>query len=65
MNDQLDLEMKSAPNIPDFIDGQRDCKEGNQADSKRSESYHRGYAAEYQLEANMEAKSNEQERINC
>jgi hypothetical protein len=61
----IEYDKQQAPNVPDFVDGMRDCEKGNQADPDRSDSYQRGYAAEYQLEANMEGKSDEQERIYC
>jgi hypothetical protein len=57
----IEYDKQDAPNVPDFIDGQRDCKDGNQADPNRSESYQRGYAAEYQHEMNLEGVSREQE----
>jgi hypothetical protein len=41
-NDKIDLF--------DFIRGQHDCREGVPHKSGMSESYDRGYSAEYQLE---------------
>ena len=38
------------PIVAEFIDGQRDCRDGIPHQS-RSESYDRGYAAQYELEA--------------
>jgi len=40
----------STPNICDFIDGERDCKQGKDADPKRSENYQRGYGFQYGIE---------------
>lgn len=40
----------ATPNIADFIDGERDCKKGLPADSKRSEDYQRGYGFRYEME---------------
>jgi hypothetical protein len=37
------------PIVAEFIDGQRDCRDGVEHQS-RSESYDRGYAAQYELE---------------
>jgi hypothetical protein len=48
----IEYDKQQAPNVPDFVDGMRDCEKGNQADPDRSDSYQRGYAAEYQLEQN-------------
>ena len=39
----------------DFLAGQRDCEQGVPHDSDKSESYNRGYAAQYQHEQNMDA----------
>jgi hypothetical protein len=42
--------LPKTPNISDFADGQRDCKEGKEADMTRSDDYIRGYDVQYQLE---------------
>ena len=44
-------EIAQAQPMDNFIDGQRDCKEGKQP-SSGSEDYLRGYGAQYQLEEN-------------
>jgi hypothetical protein len=35
--------------IDDFLAGQQDCRNGKEADPKRSENYQRGYGFEYGL----------------
>lgn len=37
----------------DFIQGQKDCRDNGEAKENMSESYYRGFAAQYQLEQNM------------
>jgi len=37
-------------NINDYLDGQKDCENGTPHKAGRSESYDRGYAAQYELE---------------
>lgn len=37
-------------NVSDFIDGQRDCREGKEHIEGKSESYDRGYMNQYHLE---------------
>jgi hypothetical protein len=44
-------------NIIEFVNGQKDCKEGNPHKAGMSESYDRGYAVQYELEQIMEAQS--------
>ena len=34
----------------DFLEGARDCREGNPAREDKSQDYYRGYGAEYELE---------------
>lgn len=53
------IESNSGYDTFDFTAGMLDCREGRQADPKRSESYQAGYAAEYQL---TEINSKEAER---
>jgi hypothetical protein len=45
-------EIKSAD---DFLRGQKDCQEGIPAKQEQSTDYQRGYATEYQHQANMDA----------
>ena len=40
-------------NINDFIEGQRDCKEGNAPKENPSDNYLSGYNFQYQLEQSM------------
>jgi hypothetical protein len=42
-------------NADDFLKGQRDCEKGAVHQSGKSESYDRGYAAQYQHEQNLSA----------
>lgn len=54
--------MSSELDINDFIRGQWDCSNGVPHQSGKSESYNRGYAAEYQKEQNETAISEMMER---
>ena len=38
------------PSLNDFIDGERDAKEGKPANESRSEDYQRGYGFQYQMD---------------
>ena len=40
-------------NADEFIQGQKDCKEGKQTTGNESDDYLRGYAAQYNLEQIM------------
>lgn len=46
----------SNESITDFIDGQRDCREGLPANPERNEAYQQGYGYEYAM---AEIKSNQ------
>ena len=37
----------------DHLDGQRDCKEGREAQKGREDAYYDGYGAQYELEQVM------------
>ena len=37
--------------VMDFIDGQKDCRDGVEHQSGKSEDYDKGYAAQYELDA--------------
>lgn len=41
------------PSLTDFIDGERDAKEGKPEDTSRSEDYHRGYGFQYGMDEVM------------
>ena len=46
-------------NSCEFIRGQKDCKNGLPHRENQSESYDRGYAAQYQLEQVLDARTTE------
>ena len=48
--------------IKDFIEGQRDCRDGYPAKWGASGSYNSGYSAQYQLEAAQTWFSEQQEK---
>lgn len=48
-------EMKDIKSSDDFLRGQKDCQEGIPAKREQSTDYQRGYAAQYQHDANMDA----------
>jgi len=48
-------ELKKIESTDDFLRGQKDCQEGIPAKQQQSEDYQRGYAAQYQHEANQDA----------
>lgn len=41
--------MQSTPNVFDFIQGQKDCRDGK-AHASKSESYDQGYSLQYHIE---------------
>jgi len=40
--------------MSDFLDGQRDCRDGVPHESSKSENYNRGYNYQYELEQRAE-----------
>lgn len=48
-------ELKTIDRPADFLEGQLDCMKGKPAQADRTEDYTRGYATQYQHEANMDA----------
>ena len=49
--------------IDEFIKGQRDCRDGHPSACDASESYLRGYSAQYHIEQDREYFSREHFRI--
>lgn len=43
-------------NIGEFIDGQKDCRDGIPHKQGMTESYDRGYSCQYELERMVEAR---------
>ena len=49
--------------IDDFFAGQKDCQQGNPHNPNKSESYDRGYSAEYELAAIKDEMTIDEKRV--
>ena len=43
--------------VDDFLQGQKDCKDGKPAKQNASDDYNRGYGAEYEIQQILDAQT--------